>query len=132
MRGHGPGEKPKNFKGTWSKIIIYCKKYLPAVVMALVLAMAGAICALIGPDKLKELTNIIAEGMGTGIDMDGVKRIAFTLVGLYGISSLFSYIQSFTMATVTQSVTKSFAETSQRKSIKYRLVILTEPASVTC
>lgn len=110
MRGHGPakgpGEKPKNFTGTWKKIILYCKKYLPAIIMALVLAMGGAICSLIGPDKLKDMTNIIAEGFMSGIDMEGVKKIAITLICLYGVSAVFSYIQSFTMATVTQSVTK--------------------------
>lgn len=110
MRGHGPakgpGEKAKNFTGTWKQIIRYCRKYLPAVIMALVLAMAGAICSLIGPDKLKDLTNIIAEGLMTGIDMEGVKKIAVALIVLFGISAVFSYIQSFTMATVTQAVTK--------------------------
>lgn len=106
MRGHGSGEKPKNFRGTWKKIALYCKKFLPAVVMAVVLAMAGSICALIGPDKLKDLTNIIAEGLMTGIDMDGVKKIAVTLIVIYSISAVFSYVQSYTMSTVTQAVTK--------------------------
>ena len=113
MRGHGPmggrgvGEKSKDFVGTWKKLILYCKKYLPVVCVALVLAMAGSICSLIGPDKLKDLTNIITEGLMTEIDMPGVKRIALWLIGLYGISAAFSYIQSFIMATVNQRVTKN-------------------------
>ena len=68
--------------------------------------MAGALCALMGPDKLKDMTNIITQGLATEIDMDEVKRIAVFLVGLYGVSAVCSYIQSFTMATVTQSVTR--------------------------
>ena len=113
MRGHGPmgrrgvGEKSKDFVGTWKKLILYCKKYLPVVVVALVLAMAGSICSLIGPDKLKDLTNIITEGLMTEIDMPGVKKIALWLIGLYGVSAVFSYIQSFIMATVNQRVTKN-------------------------
>ena len=113
MRGHGPmggrgvGEKSKDFVGTWKKLILYCKKYLPVVVVALVLAMAGSVCSLIGPDKLKDLTNIITEGLMTEIDMPGVKKIALWLIGLYGVSAVFSYIQSFIMATVNQRVTKN-------------------------
>ena len=113
MRGHGPmggrgvGEKSKDFVGTWKKLILYCKKYLPVVAVALVLAMAGSVCSLIGPDKLKDLTNIITEGLMTEIDMPGVKKIALWLIGLYGVSAVFSYIQSFIMATVNQRVTKN-------------------------
>nr|WP_318684195.1 ABC transporter ATP-binding protein [uncultured Acetatifactor sp.] len=110
MRGHGAargaGEKPKDFAKTWGKLIRYCKKYLPFLGGALLLAMAGALCALMGPDKLKDMTNIITQGLATEIDMDEVKRIAVFLVGLYGVSAVCSYIQSFTMATVTQSVTR--------------------------
>lgn len=110
MRGHGAtrgaGEKPKDFAKTWGKLIRYCKKYLPFLGGALLLAMAGALCALMGPDKLKDMINIITQGLATEIDMDEVKRIAVFLVGLYGVSAVCSYIQSFTMATVTQSVTR--------------------------
>lgn len=104
--GRGPAEKPKEFKKTWGKLIKYCSRYLPFVIFAAVLAMAGAICSLIGPDKLKSMTNLITEGLMTGIDIEGVTEIAFTLIFLYGISSVFSYIQSFTMTTVTQNVTR--------------------------
>lgn len=116
MRGHGPmggrgvGEKSKDFVGTWKKLILYCKKYLPVVCVALVLAMAGSVCSLIGPDKLKDLTNIITEGLMTEIDMPGVKKIALWLIGLYGVSAVFSYIQSFIMATVNQRVTKNLRQ----------------------
>lgn len=104
--GKGPAEKPKDFKKTWGKLINYCGSFLPFIILALVLAMAGAICSLVGPDKLSDLTNLITQGLAAGIDIAGVKEIAFTLVFLYGISAVFSYIQSFTMATVTQAVTK--------------------------
>lgn len=101
-----PGEKPKDFKGTWTKLVVYCGKFMPFVILALVLALAGAVCSLIGPDRLKELTNLITQGLAGDIDMDGVRAIALSLVALYGVSAVFSYIQSFTMATVTQVVTK--------------------------
>ncbi|MDL2301513.1 ABC transporter ATP-binding protein/permease [Lachnospiraceae bacterium OttesenSCG-928-D06] len=105
-RPGGMGEKPKNLGGTWKKLIIYSKQFLPFIIMALILAMAGSICSLVGPDKLKEMTNLITEGMLSEIDMTAFSAIAFSLVILYGISAVFSYIQSFTMATITQQLTK--------------------------
>ena len=78
----GPGEKAKDFTGTWKKLLLYCRRYFPFLAGALILAMAGAICSLIGPDKLKDLTNLITQGLTTEIDMEGVKRIAFGLAVL--------------------------------------------------
>lgn len=124
MGGRGAGrvaEKPKNFKETWRKLILYCKKYLPFIGGALVLAMAGSICSLMGPDKLSDMTDLITEGIMTGIDMAGVKKIAITLICLYGVSAVFSYIQSFTMATVTQAVTKKLRGDISRKINKVPL-----------
>ena len=102
-----PGEKPKDFKKTWGKLLSYCKKYLPWVGLASTLAMAGSILSLIGPNKIRHMTNIITEGLFTEIDMIGIKEIALLLVFLYGCSAIFSYIQSFIMATVNQTVTKN-------------------------
>lgn len=101
-----PGEKPKDFKKIWGKLIRYCGKYLPLVMVAMVLAMVSAVCSLVGPDKLSDMTDLITQGLMAGVDIKGVEKIAFTLVFLYGISAVFSYIQSFTMATVTQTVTR--------------------------
>lgn len=97
-------EKSKDFKGTWGKIIGYCKAYMPAIVIAVICAIAGTVLTLIGPDKLKEITNLIAEGMMTGIDMDAVYKIGFTLVIFYSVSYVLSALQSLIMATVTQRV----------------------------
>ena len=71
MRGPGmgrrPAEKSKDFKGTWMKIIRYCKRYLAVIVVALICAVAGTILTILGPDKLSDLTKVITEGIATGI-----------------------------------------------------------------
>lgn len=100
----GNFEKSKDFKGTWGKIINYCKVYLPVIVVALVCAVIGTVLTLLGPDKLREITNLIAAGMMTGIDMDEISKIGFTLVAFYAISYILSATQSLIMATVTQKV----------------------------
>lgn len=110
MRGPGmgrrPAEKSKDFKGTWMKIIRYCKRYLAVIVVALICAVAGTILTILGPDKLSDLTKVITEGIATGIDMEGVKSIGLTLVAFYVGSAILSFGQQFIMATVTQNVTK--------------------------
>ncbi len=110
MRGPGmgrrPAEKSKDFKGTWMKIIRYCKRYLAGIVVALICAVAGTILTILGPDKLSDLTKVITEGIATGIDMERVKSIGLTLVAFYVGSAILSFGQQFIMATVTQNVTK--------------------------
>lgn len=110
MRGPGmgrrPAEKSKDFKGTWMKIIRYCKRYLAVIVVALICAVAGTILTILGPDKLSDLTKVITEGIATGINMERVKSIGLTLVAFYVGSAILSFGQQFIMATVTQNVTK--------------------------
>lgn len=110
MRGPGmgrrPAEKSKDFKGTWMKIIRYCKRYLAVIVVALICAVAGTILTILGPDKLSDLTKVITEGIATGIDMERIKSIGLTLVAFYVGSAVLSFGQQFIMATVTQNVTK--------------------------
>lgn len=111
MRMGGKGQsfdRAKDFKKSIKKLIIYCKKYVWAIVVALVLALAGTVLSLIGPNKVGDLSNIIRDGMfaETGIDMAAITKIGLTLVTIYCLSAIFSYVTSFIMATVTQKVSK--------------------------
>lgn len=106
---HGPNrqkitEKPKDFKATWVKLLTYCRNYWIVMAIALVSAIGGTILTLIGPDRLSEMTDIIASGIVTGIDMESVMRIGFTLVGFYLLSTVLSLVQGQVMATVTQRI----------------------------
>ena len=125
MGGHGrrPAEKPRDFSGTWGRLIRYCRAYLPAVGVALTLAVAGTVFSLIGPRKLQQLTDLITEGMMAGIDLAAVQRIGILLVVLYGLGALFTYIQGFIMATVTQRLTRrlrtAISEKINRLPLRY-------------
>src|SRR5690554_3964972 len=59
----GPVEKAKDFKGTWIKLIEYGRSYLPVIIIALIASAVGTIFQIIGPDKLKDMTNVIAKGL---------------------------------------------------------------------
>lgn len=99
-------EKPKDLVGTWKKLLGYCRKYLPMIVIAVLCAIGGTVLTLMGPDKLSEITNLISEGIITGIDMAAVRKICMTLVVFYVTSFLLSFLQSWVMSSVTQNVTK--------------------------
>ncbi|MDL2300166.1 ABC transporter ATP-binding protein/permease [Clostridiaceae bacterium OttesenSCG-928-D20] len=126
--GHGGGRpvyvptgEKYEFSSTWGKIISYCRPYFPAIIIALICAVSATVLTLLGPDKLSELTNTITKGFMTGIDMDAVSKIAFTLVAFYGASFLVSYIQSFLMSTVTQRVSKNLRSDISKKVNKLPL-----------
>nr|WP_288824928.1 ABC transporter ATP-binding protein [uncultured Clostridium sp.] len=117
-------EKPKNFNTTMAKLLTYCRQYLPVIIFALAAAAAGTVLQIIGPDKLKDLTNEIMKGLpamvnGTpvsgSIDMGSVLRIGRILAAFYAVSLLLNYIQSLVMATVTQVISKKMRTDISRK-----------------
>ncbi|MGM9923547.1 MAG: ABC transporter ATP-binding protein [Bacillus sp. (in: firmicutes)] len=123
-RSIGPSastEQTGSFGQTWGKLIAYCKPYLPIIVLGIALAIIGTIFTIIGPDKLSELTDLVAEGMAGAIDMEAVSKIGLSLVALYGFSALFSYTQGFIMATVTQRVSKKLRTDISQKINKLPL-----------
>ena len=116
--GHGPGrvaEKPKNFKASMGKLLRYCARYRVAIFIALVCAAGGALLSLVGPGKLSDVTDAITAGLMGSIDMELVTSLCVSLVVLYGISALLSYLQGVLMATTTQRISKSLRSDIDRK-----------------
>ena len=112
--------KPKT--SSYKRLKPYIKGFQIPFVLAIFGAIISAVITVIGPDKLKEITNTITEGitptkMGTipGIDLDKVASIAMTLAVLYAISAIVGYLQSFTVATVTQRFSQRFRTAIQKK-----------------
>lgn len=108
------------------------KPYIRGFQLPFLLAVVGAIVSatvtVIGPDKLKEITNTItkgltptATGMIPGIDLDKVGKIALTLAILYVISAVVGYIQSFTVATIVQRFSQRLRKAIQTKIDKVPL-----------
>lgn len=113
MRMAMPNEKA-DMKSFW-KLIRYCRAYLPAIITAIVFAFGGTVCTLIGPEKMKDLTDIIQKGVLEGIDMDSFVEVCIFLITLYAIGAVLSYGQQFIMATVTQNVSKKLRSNINRK-----------------
>lgn len=105
--GMGNVEHAKDFKGSIKKVIAYNKRYLPFIIVSLILSGLSSILSIVGPDKLKEVTNLITEGITTNIDLEAVKNICIILIFLYSLSFIFNYVQGYIMAIITNKFSKN-------------------------
>ncbi len=108
---HGPGGKPvekaKDFKGTVKKLLKFIAPFKHRFIAVIILAAASSLFTVFGPKVLEGATNEVADGVfrminGTGtINLEKVGSILLFALGVYFISALFNYLQSFIMAGVT-------------------------------
>lgn len=108
--------KPKDLKGTLIKLIKYSKSFTPLFIIAIILAFFSSIIQIIGPDKIKDITNIITDGLMVGIDFNKIKKIAILLTILYILGFVFNYFQGYIMAYVTNIISKNL-----RKDISIKI-----------
>ena len=133
MVGPGKGqttEKPKNFKETTKKLIKgYLGKYKLSLIIVFIFAIGSTIFTIVGPKILGNATTEIFNGLvgklsgGDGINFEKIGQILLTLLTLYVISAIFSFIQGFTMTGVSQKITyklrKDIAEKINKLPMKY-------------
>ena len=132
--GHGPGammegEKARDFRGTMAKLVQYLGRYRLMVMVVMVFAIASTAASIAGPKILGRATTRLFEGVlaqlsGTGeIDFEYIGRILLTTLGLYLVSTLFSYIQGWIMADVSTNIAYRFrreiSEKINRIPLKY-------------
>ena len=111
-RGGQTTERAKDFKKTTKKLIrSYLVDYKIPIIIVMIFAIGSTIFTIVGPKILGNATTEIFNGLvsklsgGTGIDFGKVGQIALTLLGLYVISALFSFVQRFLMTNVAQKIT---------------------------
>ena len=89
------------------ELLLYCRRYLPAILVSLILGGAGAVFSVIGPDKIADMVNVIEEGLSGTIDLQKISQIGLFLAVLYGLGWIFGYGQQFILTTVTQRMSQS-------------------------
>lgn len=133
MRGPGagfvPGEKAKNFKGTIKSLFHYIGAYHLALVLVALFAISSTVFNIFGPKILGNATTELSSGLmaqiaGTGsIDFSAIAKILLTALGLYVISALLMFCQSFIMTGITQKICyrmrKEITEKIDRMPMKY-------------
>lgn len=109
MHPHGNTKVMKKEKAdlkALKKIAVYCKRYLFAIIVALIFAVGGSVATIIGPEKIGELMNLLTDGIIVGVDMSAFVEICIMLIIIYATGAVLSYGQQFIMATVTQKTGK--------------------------
>lgn len=120
---HGmiPGEKAKDFKGTIGKLLKYMGRYKLRLLAVFIFAIGGTIFTIVGPKILGNATTELFKGLmakiqGTGeIDFSKITQILLTVLGLYVISALFTFIQGMIMTGVSNEVTYSLRKDISKK-----------------
>ncbi|MHA4906093.1 ABC transporter ATP-binding protein [Streptococcus constellatus] len=110
-----------------SSLFSQVKPYLKGFQLPLLIAFVGAavssIITVYGPDKLKEITNLITEGMRSQIDLKSISNIALFLAMLYAAGALLNYVQSFIISSVIQHFAKrlrtAIAEKINKLPLRY-------------
>ena len=93
------GVKQKtNFKAIM-KLASYTKRFLPVIIVALLLSALGAVTSIIGPNKISDLMNILSDGIVSidGVDLNVFVDAVVVLVIIYAIGAIASYVQQFLM-----------------------------------
>lgn len=122
--------KVKDFKGTMKTLFAYLGAYKIRIFLVLLFSVGSACFSIVGPKILGNATTEIFNGllgkvMGTsaGINFGNITGVLLTLLGLYLISMLFSYVQGFIMSGVSQNVTynlrKQISEKIHKMPMKY-------------
>ncbi|WP_195218093.1 ABC transporter ATP-binding protein [Turicibacter sanguinis] len=107
-------KKDKN-ESSLIKLVHYCRRYLPMMIIALIGAGIGTALTLFGPDKLSEMTDLMTEGLFGEIDIEAISSIGMTLIIIYGISFVLSLSQGLIMANITQKVSKNLRTDLSKK-----------------
>ncbi len=97
--------KQSNIKEAYKKFFKYIKKFRKLLTLAVIFSLLGSILSLVGPSQIKEMTDLIGEGIRYGIDLGKISDIAILIIIIYLLSFFFTYIQNIIMAIVTQKLT---------------------------
>ena len=129
MQSGMPGEKAKDFKGTLKKLLKYAYVYRAALIIVIAFAMGSTVFSIAGPKVLSQATTEIFTGLmskigGTGgIDFTKIGYILLSVLGLYLISSAFSFVQGWLMSGITQKLSfrmrKEISEKISRMPMSY-------------
>lgn len=130
--GNGPmgsGEKAKDFKGSFQKLVAYIGRYKIAILFVMVLAAISTIFSVAGPKVMANATNALFDGLmrkvaGTGgIDFTYIAKVLLFTLALYLFSSVVSFFQGWVMTSISQKIRyrirKEISEKINRMPMKY-------------
>ncbi len=105
-----PVQKPKDMKGTLSRLIRYFRPYTLRLLLVVSATLFGTAFSIFSPKIMGNVTTDLFAGVvqkfrgvpGGGVDFQQIAKLLLLLGGLYIFSSLLSYVQQYVMAGVAQ------------------------------
>jgi ATP-binding cassette subfamily B multidrug efflux pump len=98
-----PMEKSKDFKGASRRLFARLRPELPRVLAVVALTVVSVTLSALGPRILGEGTDLILRGLRAGgIDTPALHRVLLGVMGVYAVSALMAYLQSYLLAGIVQ------------------------------
>ena len=123
MAGVRATERAKDFKGSLKRLLKYLSPYKLRLIIVFLTAILSTVFSIYSPKVLGKATTRLFQGVvmkkmnipGAFIDFEYIARIAMTLLILYIVSSLFSYLQQYLMAEVSQKTVYDMRKDAENK-----------------
>lgn len=110
-------------KSLLSQMAPYLKGYKALFGLAVIFTIVSSTITVIGPDRLKEMTDTMTKGLAGKINLDKIGEIALTLALLYFAGALVSYTASFIVSTLIQKFSQrlrnAIADKINKVPLKY-------------
>ena len=114
-RMRAPAKSKRGIGGVLKDLFTYSSKLKVPSLIAFLFAVAGAILTIIGPNLLSQITDLISDALGGEIDLAAIGHIGVTLLMIYGLSAVLTYVEHFIMATVTLDLSRDLRQDLSRK-----------------
>jgi ATP-binding cassette subfamily B protein len=108
-------KKPQDLRQAWLEIFRYIKRYRLMFVLTAMLSAIASLLALLGPYYISEMTDLIQEGLSSAMDIEAVRAVGETLILIYLVSGLMTFLENYMMATVSQRSAQMFRTDVSRK-----------------
>jgi len=123
------GQKAKDFKGTLRRLLAYLQPFRPQLIAIFCAAILSTVFMIVGPKIMGNAITELFEGIyakmkgvpGAAVNFEAIAHMLLLLGGLYLVSSLFSYIQQYMMASVAQKTVYRLREDVNEKLEKLPL-----------
>ena len=120
-------QKPENAKGTVIRFFSLIKPHSLQMAIVVISAMASTVCNVIAPEYMGNIINTVQEQInlrastGAEFDFSPAYHELIMIAVLYGSASLFSFLQEFFSAGVSQKLVCSLRESLNAKLSKLPL-----------
>ncbi|HIY99336.1 MAG TPA: ABC transporter ATP-binding protein/permease [Firmicutes bacterium] len=100
--------KKGEFKKNIGKLVAFMRPYYIPILVSLVFTVGATLLSIFAPQILSDLVNVITASFGgSPIDMNELERFAVILIVFYVSNALCTFVSSFIMTTISQSMCRS-------------------------